>query len=88
VYELECGESMAAMGILKGVKGIHEVSLFGKFLHLMVEKNFDFEEEVRARLESHRIPFGRISKTTPSLEDVFVSLVKEDDRERLQAEVS
>ena len=88
VYELECGESMAAMGILKGVKGIHEVSLFGKFLHLMVEKNFDFKEEVRTRLEFYQIPFGRISKTTPSLEDVFVSLVKEDDQKRLRAEVS
>jgi ABC-2 type transport system ATP-binding protein len=87
VYELECGESMAALGILKDVKGIHEVSLFGKLLHLMVEKNFDFEE-VRTRLEFHQIPLRRISKTTPSLEDVFVSLVKEDDQKRLRAEVS
>jgi ABC-2 type transport system ATP-binding protein len=88
VYELECGESLAAMGILKGVKGIHEVSLFGKNLHLMAEKNFELEEEVRTRLEFHQISFRRISKTTPSLEDVFVSLVKEDDQKRLRAEVS
>jgi ABC-2 type transport system ATP-binding protein len=88
VYELECGESMAAMGILKGMKGIHEVALFGKLLHLMAEKNVDFEEEVRNRLQSHQISFGRISRTTPSLEDVFVALVKEDDRKRLRVEVS
>jgi ABC-2 type transport system ATP-binding protein len=88
VYELECGESLAAMGILKGAKGILEVSLFGKLLHLMVEKHVDFEEEVRTRLESHQIPLRRISKTTPSLEDVFVALVKEDDQRRLGLEVS
>jgi hypothetical protein len=54
----------------------------------MVEKNFDFKEEVRTRLEFHQIPFRKISKTMPSLEDVFISLVKEDDQKRLRVEVS
>ncbi len=88
VYELECAEPMAAMEVLKGVKGIREVALFGKLLHLIVERDMDIAGEVKKRLDSRQIPLKRIYKTMPSLEDVFVSLVKEDDRKRLRMEVS
>ena len=87
VYEIECGEPMGAMDILKKVKGIREIALFGKRLHLMVEKDAAVTDEAKRVLESHGIPLKRIFKTTPSLEDVFVALVKEDDRKRLRSEV-
>ncbi len=87
VYEVECGEPMAAMEALKAVKGIREVALFGKLLHLMVERDMAVEDQVKRVLESHEIPLKGIFKTTPSLEDVFVALVKEDDRKRLRMEV-
>ncbi|OGP87742.1 MAG: multidrug ABC transporter ATP-binding protein [Deltaproteobacteria bacterium RBG_16_48_10] len=87
VYEIECGEPMGAMEILKEVKGIREIALFGKLLHLMVEKDVAVADEVKRVLESHGIPLKRVFKTTPSLEDVFVALVKEDDRKRLRSEV-
>ncbi len=86
VYEVECGEPMGAMEILKEVKGVREIALFGKLLHLMVEKDLAVADEVKRILESHGIPLKGIFKTTPSLEDVFVALVKEDDRKRLRSE--
>jgi ABC-2 type transport system ATP-binding protein len=87
VYEVECGEPMRTMEILKGVKGIREIALFGKRLHLMVEKDVAVTDEVKRVLESHGIPLKGIFETAPSLEDVFVALVKEDDRKRLRSEV-
>ena len=87
VYEVECGEPMRTMEILKGVKGIREIALFGKLLHLMVEKDVAVTDEVKRVLESHGIPLKGIFETAPSLEDVFVALVKEDDRKRLRSEV-
>jgi len=56
VYEIECGEPMAAMEILKSVKGVHDVALFGKLLHLMVERGFTVIDEVKRVLNSHGIP--------------------------------
>jgi len=88
VYELECGDPMAAMEALKEVKGIREVALFGKLLHIMVERDLAVSDEVRQILEAHHNSLKRCSKATPSLEDVFVALVKEDDRKRLRSEAS
>jgi len=88
VYELECGDPMAAMEALKGVKGIREVALFGKLLHIMVERDLAVSDEVKQTLETHHISLKGYSKSMPSLEDVFVALVKEDDRKRLRSEAS
>lgn len=88
VYELECGDPMAAMEALKGVKGIREVALFGKLLHIIVERDLAVSDEVKQTLETHHISLKRYSKSMPSLEDVFVALVKEDDRKRLRSEAS
>lgn len=82
VYEIECGDPMAAMDPLKGIKGVHGVALFGKLLHLMMEKDRVLTDEVKQVFDSRHIPLKKISKAAPSLEDVFVALIKEDDRKR------
>jgi ABC-2 type transport system ATP-binding protein len=87
VYELECGDPMAAMEGLKTIEGTHEIALFGKLLHLMVGKDFEIAQEVQKTLTARNIPVNGISKTMPSLEDVFVALIKEEDRKRLQEQV-
>jgi len=84
VYELECGDPMAALEGLKTIEGTHEIALFGKLLHLMVGKDFEITQEVQKTLTARNIPVTGISKTMPSLEDVFVALIKEEDRKRLQ----
>ncbi len=88
VYELHCGEPMAAMEILKSVNGIREIALFGKLLHLMVQRGFPIIEEVKKVLASRGIPVKELSRTLPSLEDVFVALVKEDDRKNDQRKIN
>ena len=88
VYELDCEEPMAAMEILRGINGVREIALFGKLLHLMVQRDLPVTEEVKKTLASKDIRSKSISKAMPSLEDVFVALVKEDDRNRLRNEVS
>jgi ABC-2 type transport system ATP-binding protein len=87
VYELECGDPMAAMEGLKTIEGTHEIALFGKLLHLMVGKDFEIAQEVQKTLTARNISVNGISKTMPSLEDVFVALIKEEDRKRLQEQV-
>jgi len=88
VYELDCEDPMGAMEPLREVKGIREIALFGKLLHLMAEREVEVEKEVRERLRARQIPFRRMSRTAPSLEDVFVALIKEDDRRRLRGKIS
>ena len=88
VYEIECADPLGAMETLKSAQGVREIALFGRFLHLMVQKSFDPTGEIRHALHSLGTPLRRIARTTPSLEDVFVALIKEDDRKRLREEVS
>ena len=88
VYELNCGEPMAAMEVLRGVPGIREIALFGKLLHLMVRRGFPIIEEVKKVLGPRGIPVKEFSRTLPSLEDVFVALVKEDDRKNDQCKIN
>jgi ABC-2 type transport system ATP-binding protein len=87
VYELDCGEPMGAMEALREVPGIREIALFGKLLHLMVLRDFPITEEVKKALAVQNISVKGISRAMPSLEDVFVALVKEDDRKRLRDEM-
>ena len=87
VYELDCGEPMAAMEVLKPVNGVREIALYGKLLHLMVQRDFPVIEGVKKNLASRGISVRGYSRALPSLEDVFVALVKEDDRKRLRSEV-
>jgi len=84
VYEIESSEPMAAMEVLKKVGAIREIALFGRLLHVMVEKGADVREEVEQALASRDIAVKRISRTIPALEDVFVALVKADDRKRTE----
>ena len=88
VHELDCGEPMAAMEALRGVPGIREIALFGKLLHLMAPRDFPIAEEVKKTLALQAISVKGISRATPSLEDVFVALVKADDRKRLREDIT
>jgi ABC-2 type transport system ATP-binding protein len=62
--------------------------LFGKGIHAVVERGAEAVPMLREALAGNGFSVARAERIAPSLEDVFVSLVEEKDRqEKSLAEV-
>ncbi len=74
VLEIETDRTIEAMEIIFGNK--IETAVFGSLLHATVENADESIPRIRQMLEASGIGVSRIEKITPSLEDVFVSLIE------------
>jgi ABC-2 type transport system ATP-binding protein len=96
VWELETDDLVKSLEVLKRDVGaihvgdstlrespIREVAVFGSTLHVVTPKGINLESSLPPLLAQQGIPVSRLELIDPSLEDVFVSLVEEKDRERL-----
>jgi ABC-2 type transport system ATP-binding protein len=89
VLEVLCDRAEAAMVEIEKLPSIRDAALFGRGLHLVADDGDKASADVRDLLGRIGHSIERIEKITPSLEDVFVSLIEAHDRaERPQAEVS
>lgn len=78
VIYLECERCLDALVLLEGEEKVKEVALFGKGLHLVVE-NVDLALPlIQKVLNKQGIKIIKLDRITPSLEDVFVSLIAEE----------
>ena len=78
VFELECSEPVDALAALRNVPAARETAIFGTRLHVNVESDGDAPIVVRA-LESAGISVRSCVRIVPSLEDVFIRLIKGDE---------
>ena len=81
VVELLCDNPQEAMAVVEKLPGIREVALFGTALHVVAEAGSDVAPAVVAALEHDGFPVTKAGRITPSLEDVFVSLIEARDRQ-------
>ena len=88
VLEVHCERPEAAMDALADLASVKEVALFGRSLHLVADDGERATADARQRLADRGFKVSQIEKITPSLEDVFVSLIEARDRaEKPQEEV-
>jgi ABC-2 type transport system ATP-binding protein len=88
VLEVLCDRSEAAMVSIEQLPSIKEAALFGRGLHLVADDGDKAAADVCDLLQRLEHSIERIEKITPSLEDVFVSLIEAHDRaEQPQEEV-
>ncbi|MEW6271211.1 MAG: DUF4162 domain-containing protein [Thermodesulfobacteriota bacterium] len=80
VIEVLCERPQDALAEIGGIESVKEVALFGKGLHAVAADGAAAAAAIRQRLESSRYRVDKIEAITPSLEDVFVSLVEARDR--------
>lgn len=80
VIEVICERPQDAMAEIDGIEAVKEVALFGKGLHAVAADGDAAAAAIRQRLETRGYRIDRIEAITPSLEDVFVSLVEARDR--------
>lgn len=88
VLEVLCDRAELAMAGIVKLPSVKEAALFGKGLHVVAEDGDAAGAAIRELLDSQGFALERLERITPSLEDVFVSLIEARDRaEQPQQEV-
>jgi ABC-2 type transport system ATP-binding protein len=100
VWELETDDLVHSLDVLKRDVGavrlrpelrpraeppLREVAVFGNTLHVVTPKGTDLASSLPSLLSAQGILTRRLEQIEPSLEDVFVSLVEEKDREEIRS---
>ncbi|MFW6027523.1 MAG: ATP-binding cassette domain-containing protein [bacterium] len=80
VIEVICERPQDAIAEIEDIDGIKGVALFGRGLHVVAAHAAAVEPALRERLAGRGYAVEEIEKVTPSLEDVFVSLIEARDR--------
>jgi len=77
---LETSNLLGAMRALHGRKAIVDVAVFGSGLHVKVDDESVAIEEIRSALAAAGIKIDGLEPIPPSMEDVFVGLIEEQER--------
>ncbi|PTY04851.1 multidrug ABC transporter ATP-binding protein [Opitutaceae bacterium EW11] len=80
VLDVDCERPNDAMALIERVPGVKEVALFGHGLHVVTVDPEPTARALRQRLTDERFRVERVERITPTLEDVFVSLIEARDR--------
>jgi len=78
LLEIRTSDPPHAVDALKKMDGVLEAAMFGRRVHAVVVDEGVAKEEIPAVFAARSIPFESIERVDPSLEDVFVALVREE----------
>ncbi|HYG65559.1 MAG TPA: ABC transporter ATP-binding protein, partial [Thermoanaerobaculia bacterium] len=77
LFDLRTSDGPAAADLLEDAPGVEQVGLFGRNLHVEVADAAAARKDLPALLAARGIRVESMEEITPSLEDVFLSLVEE-----------
>lgn len=80
VLEMTCARPSEAMAVLERLPGVKEVALFGHGLHVVATDPAAAQRAIGVELPAAGFPVTKVERITPTLEDVFVSLIEARDR--------
>ncbi len=86
VWELETDWLVESLEELKKSRKFSEVAVFGNTLHIVAGKEEDISSLITLILKAQELPPKRLRQIDPTLEDVFVSLIESDEREKSRSE--
>ena len=76
ILEVRTDDAPGAVDALRGAAGVLDAAMFGRALHVTVTDASAGESAVRRALEGAGRRVDRVAAVQPSLEDVFVSMVR------------
>lgn len=79
ILEIQTDDAVAAMEALRGEPWVRELSLFGIYLHVGVDDASEGARLIEKRLGARGLAIHRADTITPSLEDVFLHVLKKND---------
>jgi len=80
VLEISCARPQDAIAVVEALPSVREASLHGGGLHAVARDAATALNAIPAALTEAGMAVSRIGRVTPSLEDVFVSLIERHDR--------
>jgi ABC-2 type transport system ATP-binding protein len=87
LVELDAQPMMKAMEILRKVKEITDVTFYGSLIHFVAENAEQVKALIYSSLEQGGVKISRYTLIQPSLEDIFVSLVEQSQRDEIRKEL-
>ncbi len=82
LLNLESSNLLESMTVLEGKPGILDVAVFGGGLHVKVEDPGIAIPQIHRDLERAGISVLTLDAITPSMEDVFVSLIEKEEKDK------
>jgi ABC-2 type transport system ATP-binding protein len=80
ILEIQCSNVIEAMTCIEKEPWALETSVFGTNLHVSVENEKAAKVKIRSVLGTRNIDITAIERITPSLEDVFIYLLDQEER--------
>ena len=78
LLEIRTSEPPHAVDALQKMDGVLEAAMFGRRVHVVVEDEAVAKAAIPAAFADRSIPLESVERVAPSLEDVFVALVREE----------
>jgi ABC-2 type transport system ATP-binding protein len=82
LMHLEASDVLGSMRVLADIPGVRDVAVYGGGLNLTVDDASRAEAAIRAALEGAGIDLRRLEPIAPSMEDVFVGMIEDDEARR------
>jgi len=86
LFEIDCQEPGRAEQVLRAVPIVQDVAMHGALLHVLLPDEND-KAQMENVLQANGIVVARIERISPSLEDVFISLIERESRSQVRAEI-
>jgi ABC-2 type transport system ATP-binding protein len=80
LMQLDSSDLLGSIKALEGREGISDIAVFGGGLHVTVKEATASERLIREVLTKEDIQVHRLEMIPPSMEDVFVALIEEEER--------
>ena len=80
ILDIRCDRPQTISQELRGLPGIRDVSLFGAGLHVVTFDAGAAERTIRQKFKDMGLEGYTIEKILPGMEDVFISLIEQDDQ--------
>jgi len=80
IFEIHCDNPVEAMEFLQTQPWVVETSIFGSAFHVSISGVAEGEKQIRETLALRSMTVNRLQPIVPSLEDVFIHLIAEEDR--------
>ncbi|MEW6652889.1 MAG: ABC transporter ATP-binding protein [Bacteroidota bacterium] len=85
ILEIESDRIVDSMEILEKEKWVGETSIFGNYIHVILNDSTINENHIYELLrDKNGISVKRVEKITPTLEDVFIHLIEKDSKKNVQ----
>ena len=80
LLHLEVSDVLSSMQLLEKLPGVSDVAVFGGGLHVTVPDAVQAAPQIRAALEQGGVTVTALEKIEPSMEDVFVARIEQEER--------